>query len=346
MQVAPDLPLRAFPPPDICYDHAVLRASIIIATFVLACACGQGGTTGTDTATDGSEDLVEVELVDVVAYDLRLGNWNIQKLGQEPDHDYPVMVAVIEENFDVVAIEEVMVADGAPNGFFTLLSALGPGWDGWVTSRPRPNALTSYAEYYAVVWRVGFVRPCPGWVGLIYHEDNPGGVGGTGENLFSREPAFVCLQAGWNMQTEHATVGFDLVLAAYHALWASGDETVTSAEVDHIDDVFVSMAGAVPGEGDLLVAGDFNLDRETVASLVDAEVLTVGTGSTLTTSGGISDNLIDHVLILDTTATSELASVPQVLDVRSYSLSDILYRETVSDHLPVRARFTVDVDDD
>ncbi len=35
----------------------------------------------------------------------------------------------------------------------------------------------------------------------------------TGENVFSREPAFGCFVAG----------NFDFVLAAYHALWGGGD---------------------------------------------------------------------------------------------------------------------------
>jgi len=278
-------------------------------------------------------------------YELRLGTWNIEKLGQEADTDYPLVAQIIADNFDVVAVEEIMVADGGHPGFDRLLAELGDDWDGFVTDRPRPDVMATYAEYYAVLWRRGLVRPCPGWSGLVYHEDNPGGTSGTGPNLFSREPAFVCLEAGFDMGPDSGTTGFDFVLAAYHAIWAGGDTAVTMAEVDHVDDVFASMAAACPGEEDLVIAGDFNLESDTIETLVDAHVLTQGSGSTLSDAGHISGNLIDHVLVRHASSTQE-AGPALVLDVRSAASSFPVFRETVSNHLPVSARFTVSVDDD
>ena len=198
--------------------------------------------------------------------------------------------------------------------------------------------MASYAEYYAVLWRRGLARPCPGWDGLVYHEDEPADV-------FSREPAFVCLEAGFDMDGGRGTVGLDLVLASYHAIYAGGDRDVTMAEVDHLDDVLAAMAAACPGEGDIVVAGDFNLERPDIESVVDADVLTEGSGSTVTDWGHISGNLIDHVVVRDASATAE-AGTALVLDVRGMAPTFTAYRETVSNHLPVVAGFTVDVDDD
>jgi hypothetical protein len=74
-------------------------------------------------------------------------------------------------------------------------------------------------------------------------------------------------------------------------------------------------------------------------------VLTVGTGSTLNTAGEIA-NLYDHLLIFDQTATSELQSNPEILDVRDVATDRAVFYTTVSDHLPIRARFRSGPDDD
>ena len=310
-------------------EVAHATSSLIVAAAVLA-GCSRGGDPG----------------VDGVPYDLRLGSWNIEKLGQETDTDYSIIAAVVEENFDVLGVAEVMVADGGHPGYDRMISDLGPGWDGFVTARPRPDALESWAEYYAVLWRRSVVRPCEGWSGMIYHPDNPGGPAGTGTNYFSREPAFVCLEAGFDMDGEEGTVGFDLVLAVYHALYASGDTAVTMAEVDHLDEVLASMGAAAPGEGDLVIVGDFNLEKADIEALVAATVITEGTGSTLNDSGNLSSNLIDNVLIRDPSTTSECMGPATVLDVRSLASSKLAFLETVSNHLPIVAPFRVHEDDD
>jgi len=272
-------------------------------------------------------------------YELRLGTWNIERLGQEVDTDVPLVARIIEDNLDVLAVQEIMFEDGGHPGYDLLLAELGAGWDGFVTDRPRPDVSATWAEYYAVLWRRGLVRPCTGWSGLVYHDDEP-------EDAFSREPAFVCLEAGFDMGPGTGTTGFDFVLASYHAIYAGGDTDVTMAEVDHVDDVLASMAAACPGEEDLIVAGDFNLERADIESLVDAHVLSEGpTGSTLTDAGHISGNLIDHVLVASRASTSE-AGPALVLDVRAAASTFPVFRETVSNHLPVTSRFTVSVDDD
>jgi len=40
---------------------------------------------------------------------LRLGGWNIKKLGHGSRKDYPAVARVIEDNFDIVAVVEVML---------------------------------------------------------------------------------------------------------------------------------------------------------------------------------------------------------------------------------------------
>jgi endonuclease/exonuclease/phosphatase family metal-dependent hydrolase len=301
---------------------SILHQRLVIVALLVLAGCG------------GSGDGTPPE-----PYELRLGTWNIERLGQETDTDYPLVARIIDDNFDVIAIQEIMVEDGGHPGYDRLLAELGAQWDGLVTDRPRPDVMSSWAEYYAVLWRRGIARPCEGWAGLVYHDDEPADV-------FSREPAFVCLEAGFDMGPGTGTTGLDFVLASYHAIYAGGDRDVTRAEVDHLDDVLAAMAAAQPGEEDIVIAGDFNLEQADIESLVDAHVLSEGpTGSTLTDAGHISGNLIDHVIVGSRTSTSE-AGPALVLDVRSAAATFPAFRETVSNHLPVMTRFTVSVDDD
>ncbi len=297
------------------------RSRLLTAALAVMAACG------------GPGDVEQHE-----PYELRLGTWNIERMGQEADTDVALAARIIEENLDVIAVQEIMVVDGGHPGFDRLMAELGAAWDGFVTDRPRPDVMADYAEYYAVLWRRGLVRPCAGWDGLVYHEDEPA-------DLFSREPAFVCLEAGFGMDAASGTTGFDFVLASYHAIWAGGDTAVTTAEVDHVDDVLAAMAAARPGEEDIVIAGDFNLERPAIEAVVDADVLTEGSGSTVTDWGHISGNLIDHVIVASAASTAE-AGPAVVLDVRGMAPTFTAYRETVSNHLPVMARFTVSTDDD
>ena len=105
---------------------------------------------------------------------IRLGAWNIKKLGHGSSKDYELVAQVIEENFDVLAIVEVMQKGGGHPGYDDLMDALGEEWDGFVTGAPRPNTSAGYAEFYAVIWQEDVARPCDGWDGLRYHEDGDG----------------------------------------------------------------------------------------------------------------------------------------------------------------------------
>lgn len=267
---------------------------------------------------------------------LRLGGWNIKKLGHNNGKDYPLTASIIEDNFDVVAVVEVMQAQGNHPGYDQLLAALGPGWQGVVTDRPRPNTNSGSAEFYAVYFRPQRARLCNAWTGLHYHVDNDGSSLGTGADNFAREPAFVCLVAG----------GFDFVLAPYHATWSDGDIDVISDEADELGDVFAAMAAAQSGERDLLVIGDFNLVPEDLEEAIGREVPTVGTGSTLNGTGARTGNLYDHLLVFDGGASGELIGTAEVIDVRSEAANNKTFFDEVSDHLPIVARFNVAAADD
>lgn len=262
---------------------------------------------------------------------IRLGGWNLKKLGHGTTKDFPRVANVIESNFDVVAIVEVMQKEQAHAGYDQLLQELGSSWAGLLTDSPRPNTTSGNSEFYAILYRPSRLQPCAGWATLRYHADNDGSGTGTSADHFAREPAFGCFKATSSGGTE----GFDFVLAAYHATFKGG-VTAIKSEVDHVDDVFPSMAAAVPGEQDLLIVGDFNLTPAQLATVVTtAADRTTGTGSTLNQSGGVTGNLYDHLLVQDESATTELVGNARVLDVRHVATTNEVFFQTVSDHLPI-----------
>jgi len=274
---------------------------------------------------------------------LRLGAWNIKKLGHGSQKDFPLVATLIRDHFDVLAIVEVMQKQHGHPGYDALMSELGAGWSGVVTSEPRPNDPSNgNAEFYAVVWRTISAELCPGWTGLRYHVDADGSTGATGADQFSREPAFVCLQ----VEGTNGTISTDFLLAPYHATWSDGDEDVIADEVEELDAVFTAMAAAQTGEADLLILGDFNLVPSVLAVTLSEADRTEGTGSTLNLTGERTANLYDHLLVHNETASAELVGNAAVIDARDSASSPKIFYQTVSDHLPIVAEWRITGPDD
>ena len=273
---------------------------------------------------------------------LRLGGWNVKKLGHGTRKDLGTVAEVIEEHFDIVAVVEVMQKGGAHPGYDGLMAQLGPDWEGMVTSSPRPNTASGNAEFYAIVYRTQRIDPCADWTELRYLSDNDGGEDGTGPDTFSREPAFGCFEA----QRPQDAPGFDFMLGVYHARWAEGDREEIQGEVAHVTEVFDAMGEERPAERDRILVGDFNLGTTDLEVALGPQVKTLGEGSTLNSVGERTANLYDHLLVFDRSATTEMIGSPEVLDVRAAAATPREFFRTVSDHLPVRALFRAEGDDD
>jgi len=274
---------------------------------------------------------------------LRIGAWNIKKLGHGTQKDFPLVASLIEDHFDVLAVVEVMQKQHGHPGYDNLMDELGTEWTGVVTAEPRPNDPSNgNAEFYAVIWRSPSAELCPGWTGLRYFVDADGSTGSTGADRFSREPAFVCLQ----VRGENGDVATDFLLAPYHAVWDDGDEVEIADEVEELEDVFASMEAARPGEEDLLILGDFNLVPGSLAVTLSVADRTEGTGSTLNLSGERTGNLYDHLLVHDEAASVELVSNAKVIDVSDSAANPQIFYKTVSDHLPIVAEWRITGPDD
>lgn len=274
---------------------------------------------------------------------IRLGAWNIKKMGHGSSKDFPLVASIIESNFDVLAVVEIMQKSSAHPGYESLMAALGNGWSGLITTTPRPNTGAGHAEFYAVIYRNALVRPCSGWTELVYHADNDGSGESSDPDVFSREPAFGCFEVPLNMTTP----GLDFMLAPYHALSQNSGVTAVKNEVRELSAVFNSMSAAQPGERDLWIMGDFNLTPNQLDDVFVSGDRTVTTGATtLNSSGGLSSNLFDHLLVHDEGASSELIGDAEIIDVRGEAANEQTFFQTASDHLPIRVRVRTSGPDD
>ena len=61
---------------------------------------------------------------------IRVGSWNIKKLGHGSSTNFSLVAKVIKENFDILAVVEVMQKLAGHPGYDSLLSTLGAGWAG------------------------------------------------------------------------------------------------------------------------------------------------------------------------------------------------------------------------
>jgi hypothetical protein len=318
-------------------DSLPLRASIP-SWYEVSMPDGQSGFVSKGFSTRIPDQPTEI----IGSSELRLGSWNIKKLGHGANKNFALVAQIIEARYDLLAVVEVMQKGGGHPGYDALLAQLGNGWAGVVTYAPRPDTSSGSAEFYAVLFRPVRARLCDGWTHLAYHTDNSGGAGATGTDRFSREPAFACFAT----TRADGSPGFDFIFAAYHAIFAEGDIDDIKGEVQHLDEVFASMAAARAGERDLVIAGDYNLVPSDLAATISQQVRTIGSGSTLNGSGTLTANLYDHLIVFDLTATSEMMGPEEIIDVRNAASSNKVFFDTVSDHLPLVARFRIDPDDD
>lgn len=274
---------------------------------------------------------------------VRIGSWNIKKLGHGSKTNFETVAEIIESNFDVIAVVEVMQKGGGHPGYDKLIEVLGLNWKGLVTDTPRPNTRSGNAEFYAILYRPNLVNTCSGWNSLVFHPDNDGNGQDSQQDLFAREPAFGCFE----VPNDNGTIGFDFLLAGYHARWAHGDKEKIKEEVSRLKEVFQEMGETRPNETDLIIAGDFNLVPPEIQEALGFVPGTVASGSTLNSKGTITSNTYDHILVHNRSATQEMVDNPTVLVVTTIAPDGKEFYRTISDHLPVVAQFkTLAVDDD
>lgn len=272
---------------------------------------------------------------------LRIGTWNIPRLGTQKSSDYAKIAAVIDHAFDLLVLVGIAQTQHGHPGYDKVVAALGSTWDGFITDRPRPNRSRS-AEHYAMLWRKGVVRPCADWNGLVYHPDNDGSASATGDDLFEREPAFGCFEA----RSSEDIVGMDWLIGAYRAPTLKVGRTEVQSEVARLQEVFDLIAQAREGERDLLLAGTFSLsDEEFPEGLAFSPLVTTRPVDLLEGEHPFPGTLYDHLVVADAKATAEFRSA-RAVDLRKLPTERQLSDEVLATHLPIVARFDVSGPDD
>ena len=240
--------------------------------------------------------------------------WNAKSLGHGK-RDWRATARAVK-GCDVVGLGEVMTAT-APD---KLVSHMPEGWKA-LTSSKSVGRSKRYREYYAVVYDSSRVKVVPDGVAGFYPD--PG-------DRFAREPWAVTLKAG----------SFDFTLALLRVTSGkSARERV--AELAATDDAFEWFQEEDAEEDDIVLMGDFNRTpkqrgwEEVLGA--GLKLLVAGKGTTVSAKGARL-NLYDQIVI-DPQETAEWTGKAGVLEKVGIGMR--VFRERVSDHLPVWATFGV-----
>lgn len=289
-----------------------------------------------NTAQTGTPDKPAVPARTEQASDprdhVRVATWNLKRLG----HGKKKLdqVAAIIEDFDVVALQEVMTSEGVAE----LLAYL-PGWSAEVS--PRPVGRGNYQEWYAVLYRKDRIT-----VERAY-------LAGDARDAFAREPFITCLRANF----------FDFCLVSIHVIF--GDSArARDMEIDALGRLTAELrqnghqgdASAAAGrtedrrEKDWIVLGDFNRMPEAPGfDTLLAAGWSFGATGRLPTSLGKNGyhNPYDHILV-DRSVTRELDGSCTRVDFVARACGNDFQAcsRDLSDHAPVSARFRTSGPDD
>lgn len=259
-----------------------------------------------------------------LAADVRLGTWNLMRLGNGDQKSYEA-VAVIAATVDLLAIQEVMNEEGVARVEAAVEARTGEPWSVISSS---PVGSSRYKESYAFLSRDSVVAYDEGAVSYLDRK-----------NVFIREPFSAKFRT---------TSGSTFALATVHIIYGKG-EADRVPELQELGRYWAWLEEVYPGES-LLLAGDFNMppNHPAFASLRQHAVPVITSGaSTLSHTSGKFANLYDNIFVaprngLGITAVG-VVNYPSML-----RWTHAQARAHVSDHAPVfiqmgRSRFATGV---
>ena len=246
--------------------------------------------------------------------DLALASFNIQHLGWDNDKDYEAL-AVIGRQFDFIAVQEVMNAEGIERKVEALEAQTGESWS---TIYSHPIGRGSYQEKYAFVWRDSAVAYVDGAVVYVDERDT-----------FAREP--------FSARFRSRPTGVEFAAATIHVLFGDSVSDRTP-EIRYLARYWEWLADVYPGTSRMLF-GDFNLNPGHEAwepIKAEAQKLIEGGGTTISPIDGRFPNTYDNIIVGQGTALDirESGSYPFP---RTLGISHEEARDHVSDHVPVFA---------
>ncbi|WP_019025382.1 MULTISPECIES: helix-hairpin-helix domain-containing protein [unclassified Thioalkalivibrio] len=268
--------------------------------------------------------LVLVALPSIAMADLRLASWNIQNLGWANQKDYSAL-ALIASQFDFIAVQEVMTAEG----IYRLRDTLEQATDAeWGVLYSDALGRSTYREKYAFIWREDSAEYVGG--ALTYIDDS---------DRFAREPFSAVFRS--------RGTGQHFLAANVHITYGNrvADRV---AEVEALRHYWDWLAQVMPEyERERILFGDFNLqphhDGWSAMRAVAEPLITEG-ATTLSTHDRRYANLYDHIWVpLDHTlplGDAGILQFPVILsEVTGVYWDHEKARSHVSDHAPVYVLF-------
>jgi len=257
---------------------------------------------------------------------IKVATFNIQVFGQSKRSKPEVMEVLVDvaREFDVMLVQEIRDSSGetAP-AYLELINGVEGASYAYIESE-RLGRTTS-KESYAYYWNTETVEYLED---TAYIYNDPGDV-------FEREPYVASFSSG----------GFDFTLVGIHVKPDDAEN-----EIGNLTVVVASVLASDPGEGDVIVMGDFNadggyFDEDGPSPLIGEGYLWIVENSYDTMTK--TDWTYDRIVLLDGTYGGEY-----VMDSCEVFYFDAVYgigqelTEDVSDHYPVYAVFRTDVADD
>lgn len=199
---------------------------------------------------------------DSLANQIRLGTFNIEKLGKENEYQAK-NAAEILRNFDIVAIQEVMntgarktsaIGNVGIEALKKIVSFLGEDWDCVISLEPNGTASAKKSrafntfEYYAFIYRKSKLEFVKDSEHLWNEVENPMSKLKDQKRQFDREP-FIA-----SFRVKNGNLDFTLITihaAAPAARWRKD-------EIKRLAIVYKTIQDSDPNQNDVFLMGDFN----------------------------------------------------------------------------------------
>jgi endonuclease/exonuclease/phosphatase family metal-dependent hydrolase len=255
---------------------------------------------------------------------IRIASYNIQVFGKEKEKDPEVMriLADVIRSFDIVAIQEIRCKDSTflPR-FVELINSSGVRYD--YAIGPRLGRTTS-KEQYAFIFNTDTIEIDRS---KTYTFPDP-------EDRLHREPLvgmFRCKQAPPDR-------AFTFRLINIHT-----DPDEVKQEVNALDDVVRAVRNEVGPDGrqedDVILLGDLNASEHELGELGQMSGITWAIADKPTNT--LETKSYDNILFF-ARETNEYTGRSEVVDmVRRFNKERDWIKDTVSDHLPIWAEFSI-----
>jgi endonuclease/exonuclease/phosphatase family metal-dependent hydrolase len=249
---------------------------------------------------------------------IRIASFNIQTWGDEKEKKPYVMatIASIVQNFQIVAVQEIRTKDQyfVDNFLRTYVNQNGRKYNKVVG--PRLGRTVS-KEQYAFIYDTAAIEVNPA---CVFTVNDP-------EDLLHREP-FV---AQFRVRGPPEQQAFTFVLIDMHT-----DPDETKSELDTLEKVYQAVRRACPGEDDVILLGDLNVDDGHLGELgrISGIYPVVRRTYTNTRQNAQYDNIIFHG-----PSTTEFTGRWGVFNFAQQFGLNINQALEVSDHFPVWAEF-------